>query len=30
MSYGGSAVLTDYIALGILLNIDLQRDKLIF
>ncbi len=30
MSYGGSAVLTDYIALGILLNIDLQRDKLVF
>jgi rod shape determining protein RodA len=30
MSYGGSAVLTDYVALGILLNIDLQRDKLIF
>jgi rod shape determining protein RodA len=30
MSYGGSAVLTDYIAIGILLNIDLQRDKLVF
>ncbi|MEO9262550.1 MAG: FtsW/RodA/SpoVE family cell cycle protein, partial [Candidatus Baltobacteraceae bacterium] len=30
MSYGGSAVLTDFAAIGVLLNIDLQRDKLEF
>jgi rod shape determining protein RodA len=30
MSYGGSALMTDYIAVGILLNIVLQKDKLIF
>jgi rod shape determining protein RodA len=30
LSYGGSAVLTDFAAIGILLNIDLQRDKLEF
>ncbi|MBV8353863.1 MAG: rod shape-determining protein RodA, partial [Candidatus Eremiobacteraeota bacterium] len=30
MSYGGSAILTDYAAVGILLNIAMQRDKLIF
>ncbi|HEY1728561.1 MAG TPA: rod shape-determining protein RodA [Candidatus Baltobacteraceae bacterium] len=30
MSYGGSAILTDYAAIGILLNIAMQRDKLIF
>ena len=29
-SYGGSAILTDYAAVGILLNISMQRDKLIF
>jgi rod shape determining protein RodA len=30
VSYGGSAILTDYAAVGILLNIAMQRDKLIF
>jgi rod shape determining protein RodA len=30
MSYGGSALMTDYIAVGILLNIILQKDKLVF
>ncbi|MBV8580351.1 MAG: rod shape-determining protein RodA [Candidatus Eremiobacteraeota bacterium] len=30
MSYGGSALMTDYIAIGILLNIVLQKDKLVF
>jgi rod shape determining protein RodA len=30
MSYGGSAILTDFIAVGILLNIQLQRDALVF
>jgi rod shape determining protein RodA len=30
MSYGGSAVITDFMAVGILLNIHLQRDKLVF
>jgi rod shape determining protein RodA len=30
MSYGGSAILTDFAAVGILLNIYLQRDKLVF
>ena len=30
MSYGGSAILTDFAAVGVLLNIDLQRDKLEF
>ncbi|MDB5027167.1 MAG: Cell wall shape-determining protein [Candidatus Eremiobacteraeota bacterium] len=30
MSYGGSALMTDYIAIGILLNIILQKDKLVF
>ena len=30
MSYGGSAILTDYTAVGILLNIAMQRDKLMF
>lgn len=30
MSYGGSAILTDYAAIGILLNIAMQKDKLIF
>jgi rod shape determining protein RodA len=30
MSYGGTAVLTDFAALGILLNIHVQRDRLVF
>jgi rod shape determining protein RodA len=30
MSYGGSAILTDYAAVGILLNIAMQKDRLIF
>ena len=30
MSYGGSAILTNYIAVGILLNMSLQKDRLIF
>ncbi len=30
LSYGGSAILTDFAAIGILLNIDLQRDKFEF
>ena len=30
MSYGGTAVLTDFAAIGLLLNIYLQRDKLVF
>jgi rod shape determining protein RodA len=30
MSYGGSALMTDYIAVGILINIVLQKDKLVF
>ncbi len=30
LSYGGSAVLTDFAAVGMLLNIHLQRDKLVF
>jgi rod shape determining protein RodA len=30
MSYGGSAILTDYLAVGVLLNIAMQRDKLVF
>ncbi|BDE04774.1 rod shape-determining protein RodA [Vulcanimicrobium alpinum] len=30
MSYGGSALMTDYIAVGMLLNIVLQKDKLVF
>jgi rod shape determining protein RodA len=30
LSYGGSAVLTDFAAVGILLNIDVQRDKFEF
>lgn len=30
MSYGGSAALTDFIAVGILLNMSLQRDRLVF
>jgi len=30
MSYGGSAILTNYIAVGILLNMSMQRDRLVF
>jgi rod shape determining protein RodA len=30
MSYGGSAIVTDFAALGILLNIHMQRDRLVF
>jgi rod shape determining protein RodA len=30
MSYGGSALMTDFIAVGILLNIVLQKDKFVF
>lgn len=30
MSYGGSSILTNYLAVGILLNIHMQRDKLVF
>ncbi|MGH7728922.1 MAG: rod shape-determining protein RodA [Vulcanimicrobiaceae bacterium] len=30
LSYGGTAVLTDFAAVGILLNIHLQRDRLVF
>jgi rod shape determining protein RodA len=30
MSYGGSAVITDFAAIGVLLNIFVQRDKLVF
>jgi rod shape determining protein RodA len=30
ISYGGTAILTDFAAVGILLNIHVQRDKLVF
>jgi len=30
MSYGGSALITDYLAAGILINIALQKDRLVF
>jgi len=30
MSYGGTAILTDFAAVGLLLNIYVQRDKLVF
>jgi rod shape determining protein RodA len=30
MSYGGSALITDYLAIGILINIALQKDRLVF
>jgi rod shape determining protein RodA len=30
MSYGGSAIITDFAAVGILLNVHMQRDRLVF
>ncbi len=30
MSYGGSAILTNFAAIGVLLNIHIQRDRLVF
>jgi rod shape determining protein RodA len=30
MSYGGSALITDFLAVGILINIALQKDRLVF
>jgi rod shape determining protein RodA len=30
MSYGGSAIITDFAAIGILLNVHMQRDRLVF
>ena len=30
MSYGGSALITDYLAAGILINVALQKDRLVF
>jgi rod shape determining protein RodA len=30
LSYGGSALITDYLAVGILINIALQKDRLVF
>jgi rod shape determining protein RodA len=30
MSYGGSAIITDFVAVGLLLNIHMQRDRLVF
>ena len=30
ISYGGTALLTDFAAVGILLNIHVQRNKLVF
>ncbi len=30
MSYGGSALITDYLAAGILINVGLQKDRLVF
>lgn len=30
MSYGGSAIITDFAAVGVLLNIHMQRDRLVF
>ncbi|HEY5348392.1 MAG TPA: FtsW/RodA/SpoVE family cell cycle protein, partial [Candidatus Lustribacter sp.] len=30
MSYGGSALITNYLAAGILINVALQKDRLVF
>jgi rod shape determining protein RodA len=30
VSYGGSALITDYLAAGILINVALQKDRLVF
>jgi rod shape determining protein RodA len=30
MSYGGSALISDFLAAGILINIALQKDRLVF
>jgi len=30
MSYGGSALITNFLAVGILINVALQKDRLIF
>jgi len=30
MSYGGTAILTDFAAVGLLLNVYVQRNKLVF
>jgi rod shape determining protein RodA len=30
MSYGGSALITDYLAVGMLINVALQKDRLVF
>jgi rod shape determining protein RodA len=30
MSYGGSALITNFLAVGILINVALQKDRLVF